>query len=75
MAIHLDTAERSQIADTTSHIECVEHRCKGTDGVSAWRLHLTHHINHDGTRLTKGGLDFRTLIVTTEFAANTTLGS
>ena len=53
----------------------MEYRGERTQRISTRGLHLTHDINHDGTGLTKCGLDVRTLKVVAESATNTALGS
>ena len=51
----------------------MEDRCKGTQGVSTRGLDLAHDIDQDGTRLTDGHLDVRTLIVSAQMAAHLVL--
>ena len=51
MTEHLDAAQGSQIADTTCHIQGVEHGGKGTEGIGTGNLHFTHHIDHNGSGL------------------------
>ena len=52
VAIDLDIAERTQVADATSQIEGVEHGGKGRDGIGARRVDLTHNIDQEGVGLT-----------------------
>ena len=51
VAIDLDIAERTQVADATSQVEGVEYGGKGRDGIGARRVDLTHHIDQDGVGL------------------------
>ena len=51
VAIDLDIAERTQVADATSQVEGVEYGGKGRDGIGARRVDLAHHIDQDGVGL------------------------
>ena len=63
MTEHLDAAQGSQIADTTCHIEGVEHGGKGTEGIGTRGLNFAHHIHQDSTGLADSHLDLRALII------------
>ena len=51
----------------------MEYGGKGTQGISTWGTNLSHHIDHDGTGLAHRHLDIRTLVITTQTFAHTSL--
>ena len=68
--IDLDVTQRTDIADTTSHIQGMEHSSKGTQRVSTGGLDLTHHIHHKRTGLTDRQLQAAAGITAAKRAAN-----
>ena len=57
LTVDLNGTECTEIADTACHIQGMEHSGKGTEGIGAGHLNLTHHINHNGTGLANSYLD------------------
>ena len=51
VAIDLDVAQRSDVADALGHVERVEHGGEGGQRDGARRIHLAHHVHGDGARV------------------------
>ena len=71
---HLDVTQGTEGVHTTGHIQGMEHTGKGTEGVSTWGQHLTHHIDGDGAGLTNSHADLGTAVALTEHTADLGIG-
>ena len=54
VAIYLDVSQRTQVVRSTCHIQGMEHAGKGRQRICSWRFHLSHHVDHNRTGLSKG---------------------
>ena len=70
----LDVTQRTDAIDTACHIQGMENRGKGREGISSRRSNLTHDIHTDGAGLTNRQTDLRTLITSTESLFDTGIG-
>ena len=66
VTIHLDVAQRTDVADALGHVECVEHGGERRQRVGAGLVHLAHHVDGDGACLAQREQNLTALVAGTQ---------
>ena len=62
VAVYLDVTQRTDVVDTTGHVQGIEYCCKGAEGIGARSVHLAHDVDQYRARLSYGELNLTALV-------------